>query len=280
MNNKMLIPPSWWKHSVDSWTQLTKHFDNKNLAEEDNWLSVFEGQSNANYRLTIQKELFFIQVVNSGNYALLPSLKTVTTFHQDFSESQLSPWLVNCYLATEKLRIYSWVENDGCNNSRFNNPAFCKSLVNFLINLHSFSVNQTTKIIKLDMEEYLFNYQKLALEKTPYQKAEIEQLFKLATQLCSEFIPTSLCHNDLSYGNLLWNQQQKLKVIDWEYACFSDPVMDLASLIVNCQLNQQQEFLLIQGYCQGSNRAICKNKLANMKQLCQIISKLWLLAQN
>jgi len=280
MNNKMFVPPKWWKHSVEPWTQLTNHFDNRAITYQGNWLSISNGQSNTNYQLKIQKEFFFIQVINSHNHPLLPSLQTIRNFHHNFSQSNLSPWLVDCHLATDNLRVYSWFENDIVNNALFNKPIFIESLINFLVNLHQTPICENTRIIAIDIKDYLSNYKRQALIKSSNKQKEIEVLYKSAIQYSSKFNVSGLCHNDLSYGNLLCNQQHKLKIIDWEYACYSDPVMDLASLILNCQLNKQQESLLIQSYSQASNNAIDKNKLCNMKQLYQVISKLWFFAQN
>jgi len=286
MNSKPVSPPSWWKHSVGSWNQLINYFNSINLFDkskltcQDNWLSISEGQSNTNYQLKTCNNDFFVQIINSNNYPLLPSLETIKTFYQNFSDSKVSPWLVDCHLATDNLRIYSWFEKDISDLTLFDNSCFFKTLLHFLVNLHQISNCEGTSIVTIDINKYLSDYKQQASIISPDKQEEIEILYKSAIQYSSEFKASRLCHNDLSYGNLLWNSKQNLKIIDWEYACFGDPVMDLANLILNCQLNEKQESLLIQSYSQASNNVIDKNKLSNMKQLCQIISKLWLIAQN
>ncbi len=55
-----------------------------------------------------------------------------------------------------------------------------------------------------------------------------------------------LCHNDFTLGNIL--EGGPLKVIDWELAGEGNPLFDLASLVMNAQLDPERERLLLEEY--------------------------------
>ncbi len=55
-----------------------------------------------------------------------------------------------------------------------------------------------------------------------------------------------LCHNDFTLGNIL--EGGPLKVIDWELAGDANPLFDLASLVMNAQLDSKGERVLLEEY--------------------------------
>jgi len=66
-----------------------------------------------------------------------------------------------------------------------------------------------------------------------------------------------LCHNDLNPKNILFGN--KIKILDWEYACIDDRYFDLACICVEFKLSKQQERNFMRYYF--------KNKIPNFKKL-------------
>lgn len=64
-------------------------------------------------------------------------------------------------------------------------------------------------------------------------------------------IQTQFCHRDLNPHNVLLNQEQ-LFLIDYEYACASHPLWDLAGILATHHLSSMQRQRLILGYLEGN----------------------------
>lgn len=55
-------------------------------------------------------------------------------------------------------------------------------------------------------------------------------------------------HNDLWFRNILQDQEQKIYIVDWEYATMGDKHFDLAYFIISSQLNDEQETIFLNEY--------------------------------
>ncbi len=76
-----------------------------------------------------------------------------------------------------------------------------------------------------------------------------EALTQAVDELCrcvGPFTPT-FCHNDMMPGNLL-ETDQRLWVIDWEYAGIGHPLFDLAGLSSNCDFDDATDRVLLRAY--------------------------------
>ena len=86
------------------------------------------------------------------------------------------------------------------------------------------------------------------------------------------FRPVSFCHNDLLWGNFL--HDDRLRVLDWEYAGMGDPFFDLANFSVNNELSPDAtENLLIHyfGHCDARLSAV----LELMKLVSELREAMW-----
>ncbi len=58
------------------------------------------------------------------------------------------------------------------------------------------------------------------------------------------------CHNDLLNANFLW-ADERLCIVDWEYAGMGDPFFDLANFSINHELDDDARLLLLEAYFGG-----------------------------
>ncbi len=305
MSSKVLRQtPKWWQHSYLSWSELADWFSCSLIDNKACWKKLTQGQTNDNYCLTIpfeqssqlMEQKYFVQIVNSARLGLLPQANNDSILNQLRNIPSIKPWLVDCCITTANIRVYQWQEGESITSDYFSvqspldvispnslstQSPFLSSLVRFLTEMHNLDLSKDSvqKTPAINIVEYLERYRQLASKHTPSQSEKITQIFSHARELSKYYEMSSLCHNDLSLNNFLWNKTAStLRIIDWEYACYGDPIMDLANLITSCRLTIEQEKMLIKLYCHQTQAEISTTKLAKMKQLGQHINSLWEMA--
>ena len=274
-------PPDWWSHSSLSWLELSDFLSDQKLCDESNWFRIPLGKSNHSYRLSNDTEKYFIQIIDRENRLLLPSLNFLTIPNFSTIFSNLRPWLVELIFVTTRVRIYNWENMQNVQPVDFDDNKFSASLLDFLFKLHRNNPEVQIQLNKpnFDVQKHIETYYRLANSHSPQHSEKIESLFQLAKNTARKFQPSKLCHNDLSLSNIMWQKESsRLKVLDWEYACIGDPIFDLASLIIGCQLSPSQENSFINQYDNKFKRVINRDKLTSMKHLSHSLSQLWELA--
>jgi len=71
-----------------------------------------------------------------------------------------------------------------------------------------------------------------------------------------------LCHHDLNPKNFIFSKD--IKLIDWEYARFDDRYFDLATVVIEFNLNKKEEKLFLKTYFQNPFK-IDRNKISFFK---------------
>jgi len=285
MKNNYQKPPDWWSFSTQAWEELIGFFSAEEIILQSNWQELTLGQSNYNFQLCTGSNSdcnkYFIQIINAKNQELLPKVKRPPILQRLDQYPRLKPWLVNSYINTSHVRVFAWFDTSLVSTVIFTD-SLISSLTAFLIQLHSEKItsNSSASLPVIDITQHLDRYRKLAIDKSPEESKQIGTIYQKAALLTQTFVADRLCHNDLSPNNLLWDARHSiLKVIDWEYACYSDPVMDIAGLITSCKLSEQQQKYLLDGYLEQIDLKVSTTelfkKLSKMKQLSQHISSLW-----
>jgi len=85
------------------------------------------------------------------------------------------------------------------------------------------------------------------------------------------------CHNDINARNIL--VQDRLMLLDWEYACDNDPLFDLASVIGFHDLGAKQTETLFNAYAGGSDSER-RERLDMQIRLFDAIQWLWFAARH
>lgn len=148
-----------------------------------------------------------------------------------------------------------------------------KRLAENLATLHRLdwqAVDFTQNIAKLDIAERCqFLWDKLPAS---YQA---ELAFHPPFEPVSPF-SISVCHHDLHLGNLV-ESEEKLIIIDWEYASLSDPALEIALFLHANALSSAQQALFFEHYFakSGLARTACLAKVAEYRPLVEKLSALW-----
>jgi thiamine kinase-like enzyme len=105
--------------------------------------------------------------------------------------------------------------------------------------------------------------------------AQLPALTALNEQLERRVGPTEIVfgHNDLLAGNI-FDDGNRLWLLDWDYAGFNSPLFDLANLSSNNGFSRQEENLLLQDYYGVVTEAMWRSFLA-MKCASLLREALW-----
>lgn len=300
----MLNTPDWWPHNVESWLEIKEFFGDEPIYNESYWRTLPQGQSNYNYKLELPDKNYFVQSVSPSSLELLPEPECRVSQLTLAKLSQLKPYLVDCFRDNFHVKISQWFDAIDSIFINFSDQGLQTQLSCFLSQLHSLKVtinpendgskgtieidagayvkDHSDSIVTLpvlDMKAHLKKYYDNAFKKVPGRNNEIEALYRECIVLSKQFKPTHFCHNDLNKANILSGKEgESLKIIDWEYACISDPMFDLAGLINHCSLSDQQTHNFLNLYTKKMDTKFEEKHLDKMKKLNFKISKLWSLA--
>ncbi len=131
-------------------------------------------------------------------------------------------------------------------------------LAKILYRLHTIKIHQKP----YDIKKYFIKNSK-----------KIDKELKITLLKLDKFNKESvLCHNDLNPKNIIF--ANKVKLIDWEFACVNDKYFDLASTIIEFNLTKSNEKYFLQSYFKD-NTNINKEKLKIYKILYKHICEIW-----
>lgn len=96
------------------------------------------------------------------------------------------------------------------------------------------------------------DYGHVLIERESPYATMVPEFLQIAARLEAASGPFEIVfsHNDLMAANYL-DDGNRLWLIDWDYAGFNTPLFDLGGLASNNQLNEAQEFLMLERYFEG-----------------------------
>jgi thiamine kinase-like enzyme len=118
------------------------------------------------------------------------------------------------------------------------------------------------------------DYHEIALAKGVTESFDYDDVHALIERIdeARPFHPTAFCHNDLLNENFLFDE--RLRILDWEYAGMGDPFFDLANFSINHELDgAADEGLLTHyfGHCDEEETAA----LQLMKLVSELREAMW-----
>ncbi|GAC1465613.1 MAG: phosphotransferase family protein [Isosphaeraceae bacterium] len=146
--------------------------------------------------------------------------------------------LVSEYLAARTLR------SDDVRNS-----AFVPRLASTFRQLHQGWDRLTGEILYFSPFQAVRTYVQTARTQDGSLPEDIDHLLDDARRLAHRlqpFVPV-LCHNDVLAGNILADEE-RVWLVDWEYAGIGHPLFDLANVSANCRFSATDDNLLLTAY--------------------------------
>lgn len=201
-----------------------------------------DGNSHRSFLLRAGSELLVIKILDPRIEALLPPAAAFNLkpdqqpLLQRLSQAELCPPLLWC---SSNLQITAYIEANHWPDNADDNSI--SQLARTLATLHQQPVSPALAG-SIDMAIHLQGYEQLLLSRAidsssldSARRAVSESLLWLQSQPERRV----LCHQDLHPGNLLLSPTG-IYLLDWEYASYNDPHMDLAAICEHFALSEQQ----------------------------------------
>ncbi|GAA5442503.1 thiamine kinase [Microbulbifer sp. NBRC 101763] len=232
------------------------------------------GQTNQTFLLKTNQELLILRINSQYSGALDLNRQTETNVLVRASSAGLCAPLVYSdpayqYQVTRFIEGRPWNKNDA---------DALEQVANLLDGIHSLPEIDAHLDISYKADQYWSSIDKQAdFYPTLVQlHQKIPSHIAAAEQLGDGF---SLCHNDLSTGNLIAGKARRLYAIDWEYAAMGDRFYDLAVIIEEHQLSRIQQQSLLELYLRRNPAREHWQRLYHWRRMYKYLSLLWYAVQ-
>lgn len=130
-----------------------------------------------------------------------------------------------------------------------------------------------------DLEDNIQKYEKMI---TQYSSEIYDQydntkkkILKLYDEVKNNVLRLSPCHNDLMPENIINSDNEKIYLVDLEYASMNDYLWDISSLFVECEFSQDDEELFLRLYFKTLPNEEMKKRINIYKILQNFLWSLW-----
>lgn len=219
--------------------------------EEIQNITPIGGMTNKNYKVTINNEHFVLRVPGNGTEEMISrsnEMKNALYAHEVGVDAELIYF-------NEKtgIKVSRFIENaETLSPDSARRHVNMKLTTSILRKLHSSTKPMSTRFdIYNEIEKYhnlVVKYGAMHYEDYEYTR---ERVYALQDILMTLDVKLTPCHNDLVAENLIKSGEDKMYLIDWEYAGMNDPMWDLAAHILECDFNEEDEARFLNLYFNG-----------------------------
>ncbi len=215
-------------------------------------ISPIGGMTNKNYKVTINNEHFVLRVPGNGTEEMINrknEMQNSLYAHEVGLDAEL------IYFNKETgIKVSRFIENaETLSPDSAKRHTNMKLTVSILKKLHSSTKLMSTKF---DIYNEIEKYHSLVVKygATHYEDYETtrKRVYELRDLLETLDVTLTPCHNDLVAENLIKSGEDKMYLIDWEYAGMNDPMWDLAAHIIECAFSEEDEIRFLNLYFNGN----------------------------
>ncbi len=216
-----------------------------------NNVSPIGGMTNKNYKVAIDNEFYVLRVPGNGTEEMISradEIKNAVYANEVGVDAEL------IYFNEETgVKISRFIDNaetltPDAAKKQYNMAKVC----NILRTLHN-----CDKVMANEFDIYgkIEKYEKLAKDGNAkffedYYEVK-EKIYKLKDVMVSLDAKLTPCHNDTLADNFIRSGEEKIYLIDWEYAGMNDPMWDLAAHCLESEFSEDEEELFLRTYFKG-----------------------------
>lgn len=250
---KTLIP-AWQSHSLG----VTK---------------ISGGMTNENFSVQVAEEAFFVRLGGEGAEQLgidrdVEYVSTVTA-----GELGVAP-LVRYYLRDQRVLITNYVVGRTLSSNDLAQPRRMAQVVELLQKIH----HTTPKVKSFSVFHVIRHYWELVSNAPLIDRQAMEAALTIAQRVeaCLPVQSSVLCHNDLLAANFVLDaKDDRMWLVDWEYAGLGTPYFDLGNFASNQQLLPPQEETLARLYFKDADVQPHLAAIRLMRVMSDLREALW-----
>ena len=227
-------------------------YDSMNVSPEKiNNISPIGGMTNKNYKIEIDNECYVLRVPGNGTGEMISredEIRNAVYANEVGVDSELV-----YFNEKSGIKISRFIEN-----AETLSPEATKKQNNMIMvcdilrKLHNYNKKMTNYF---DIYEKIEQYENLANEVNAiffndYYEVKDKVLF-LKNIMAELDVKLAPCHNDTIAENFIKSGEDKMYLIDWEYAGMNDPMWDLAAHSLENKFSEDEEELLLNIYFNG-----------------------------
>lgn len=196
-----------------------------------------EGMTNDSFLFTVNNKRYVFRVPGAGTDLLISRSEEALVYNL-IKELDISDEIVY-FDPLSGFKITRFYENIRTLNNK--NVEEVEKAVQVIRMLHEKDLHVNHAF---DLEERITFYKKLCDDSKANYYDGFDNIFKdikkVIAYIKSFDRPLTLCHIDANEDNFLVLEDGTLRLIDWEYAGMSDPLVDIAMYVLYAEYNQEQ----------------------------------------
>ena len=241
------------------------------------------GLTNANYRVTVDKEDYVLRVNGQNTEYLGINRRYELAAIQAAAAAGIGPEVV-AYLPPEGHLVTRWIDGYHWGVREYRTPEHVRLLTETVKRIHALTPNGATFSPFQRVESYLDTAHRFKVPLPSTLESNLETMHTI--EIDQKRDPSDwqrFCHNDLVSVNYLFvEQEQNLKVLDWEFSGIGDIYYDLATVVYTHDsegpIPPDLEDAMLVCYF-GTVTDIQRKRLLGMKYMLMLFTGMWGLAQ-
>jgi thiamine kinase-like enzyme len=241
------------------------------------------GLTNTNYRITVNGEHFVLRLSGQNTERLGINRSHEHAALQSAAAAGIGPEVV-AFLPPEGHLVTRWIDGYHWEASEYRTPEHVRLLTETVKHIHTLPPTGATFSPFRRVESFLDTARRFGVPLPPAFDTYLETMHAIENDQKSD--PSDwlrFCHNDLVSVNYLFiEQEQSLKVLDWEFSGLGDIYYDLATVVYTHDnegpIPPDLEDAMLACYF-GTITDFHRKRLLGMKYMLMLFTGLWGLAQ-
>lgn len=227
----MNVMPDWAQAERTARAALAMHDSTTGFAES-RFTRIDGSRTNFAWHAAAGQQHAFVRVAREGTEALGADLQAEARILRLVSAAGIAPPVLRCD-PSQRLLVTRWIESS-TSEPNAGDIAVVTAVAQALARLHQLAVPADLRRIRFDNQARMLRATLPASAIASRLQAVANAVF---AQLDDRPVATVLCHHDIHAANIVIDTDERLWVVDWEYAGLNDPVFDLASFSSQCALS-------------------------------------------